>query len=77
MFGINAVSQPELTHIPLYPPCLEHTLVTVPVSLAEEPMQPISDMLYHSCFVQPLKRLRHVLEKAASSAEEKETASKG
>ena len=77
MFGINSVSQPELTQVPVVPNCLERTLVTMPVSIATEPPNCAGGKLYHSCFVLPLKRLNQALEKAAASAEEKEAGSKG
>lgn len=61
MFGINALSQPELIQNSLVPPCLAESHVTVP----EQPNQlkAPDESLYHSCFIHPLTSMTMTLEK--------------
>ena len=61
MFGINALSQPELIQNALVPPCLAESHVPVP----EQPNQlkAPDESLYHSCFIQPLTMITTTLEK--------------
>lgn len=70
MFGINALSQPELIQNPLVPPCLADSHVTVP----EQPNQlkAPDESLYLSCFVHPLTIITKTLEKLPPKEEVKE-----
>lgn len=70
MFGINALSQPELIQNSLVPPCLEDSHVTVP-DQADQP-QPLDESLYHSCFVHPLALVTQTLDKLKLKEEVKE-----
>lgn len=70
MFGINALSQPELIQNALVPPCLAESHVTVP----EQPdqLKAPDESLYHSCFIQPLTFITKTLEKLKPKEEVKE-----
>jgi len=70
MFGINALSQPELIQNALVPPCLAQSHVTVP----EQPNQlkAPDESLYHSCFIHPLAIITKTLEKLKPKEEVKE-----
>ena len=70
MFGINALSQPELIQNALAPPCLAESHVTVP----EQPNQlkALDESLYHSCFIHPLTIITKTLEKLKPKEEVKE-----
>ena len=60
MFGINGLSQPDLTQAPLVPPCLACTQVTVP--MVTEKLQTLEGRLHQTCFVQPIILLNQTLE---------------
>ena len=70
MFGINALSQPELIQNALVPPCLAESHVTVP----EPPNQLKAphESLYQSCFIHPLTIITKTLEKLKPKEEVKE-----
>ena len=72
MFGINALSQPELIQTPLVPPCLAHSNVTVPVPT--DHLQDLDEQLYHSCFVHPLALITQTLDNLKPKEEGKEKA---
>ena len=61
MFGINALSQPELIQNAFVPPCLAESHVTVP----EQPNQlkTPDESLYHACLIHPLTIITTTLEK--------------
>ena len=70
MFGINALSQPELIQNSLVPPCLAVSHVTLPPQVDQ--MQALDESLYHSCFVYPLVLVAQSLEKLKLKEEVKE-----
>lgn len=69
MFGINALSQPELIQNLTVPPCLATSLVTVP---RQAEMLPVDKSFYHFCFVYPLVLVTHSLQKLKHKEEIKE-----
>jgi len=72
MFGINALSQPELMQTPLVPPCLTDSHVTLPALMDQLPA--LDEHLYHSCFVHPLALLTQTLNKLKPKEEGKDKA---
>ena len=70
MFGVNALSQPELIQTPLVPPCLAYSHVTLPAHT--DLLQALDESLYHSCFVHPLALITQTLEKLKLKDEVKE-----
>ena len=70
MFGINALSQPELIQNVLVPPCLAESHVTVPEQSSQ--LKVPDGSLYHSCFVHPLTVIAKTLEKLKPKEEVKE-----
>ncbi|KAJ7336620.1 hypothetical protein OS493_011839 [Desmophyllum pertusum] len=70
MFGVNALSQPELIQTPLVPPCLAYSHVTLPAHTDQ--LQALDESLYHSCFVHPLALITQTLEKLKLRDEVKE-----
>ena len=69
MFGINALSQPELIQNLTVPPCLATSLVTVPRQVE---MLPVDKSFYHFCFVYPLVLVTHSLQKLKHKEEIRE-----
>lgn len=69
MFGINALSQPELIQNLTVPPCLATSLVTVP---RQAEMLPVDKSFYHFCFVYPSVLVTHSLQKLKHKEEIKE-----
>ena len=69
MFGINALSQPELIQNLTVPPCLATSLVTVP---RQAEMLAVDKSFYHFCFVYPLVLVTHSLQKLKHKEEIKE-----
>ncbi|EDO49114.1 predicted protein [Nematostella vectensis] len=76
MFGINAVSQPELVQSPIYPECLADSQVTLPLKPAER-VNSTGSGLYYGCFVQPLEDFRATLEKSFKEEETEGSIRKG
>ena len=72
MFGINALSQPELIQTPLVPPCLAESHVTVPVPT--DHLQAVDEQLFHSCFVHPVALITQTLDKLKPKEEGREKA---
>ena len=70
MFGINALSQPELIQSPMFPPCLADTHVTLPAQT--DRLKALDEQLYHSCFVHPLALITQTLNKLKPKEEGKE-----
>lgn len=75
MFGINALSQPELAQASMVPPCLAVSHVTLPAQTDQ--LQPAGDQLYQSCFVQPLALVTQCLNKLKPKEEGKEKVKDG
>lgn len=76
MFGINAVSQPELVQSPVFPVCLESTLINLPGNKSLQVQYENDGGLYQELFELPQVMYRQSIEKNVSKEEETESSFK-